>query len=200
MWPGERCGLRRASARTRPSGCTTTTPRARPRSHDADVHDHPAVGPPDEAVQSLPAGGEHDLADRRAGGETAEAERDQGNEATRHRTRRRSRRRRCRSRRATAAGAASSSPDALRHGSAGATAMRKSSAMPIGIVIRSKYGRPIEMRSPFDGLEDQREHGAEQHDERERGEQHVVGEERALTRDRASRSSRATADDRPATR
>ncbi len=42
-----------------------------------------------------------------------------------------------------------SSPDAFRHGSTGATAMRNSRAMPIGIVMRSKYGRPIEMRSPF---------------------------------------------------
>ena len=36
----------------------------------------------------------------------------------------------------------SSSPDALRHGSTGATAMRNSSASAIGIVMRSKYGPP----------------------------------------------------------
>ena len=35
------------------------------------------------------------------------------------------------------------------HGRAGATAMRNSRAKPIGIVIRSKYGLPTEIRSPF---------------------------------------------------
>ena len=41
----------------------------------------------------------------------------------------------------------SNSCDALRHGSTGATAMRASRARPIGIVIRSKYGRPTVIRS-----------------------------------------------------
>ncbi len=43
----------------------------------------------------------------------------------------------------------SSSPEALRHGSTGAMAIRKSSDSPMGIVMRSKYGRPTEMRLPL---------------------------------------------------
>jgi hypothetical protein len=43
----------------------------------------------------------------------------------------------------------SNSDDALRHGSTGATAMRVRRARPIGIVIVSKYGRPIVSRLLF---------------------------------------------------
>ena len=108
------------------------------------MHDHAAVGPADEAPPALAAGGQHELAQRGAAGEPAEAEGEQ---------RRAARRRR----RATATPSApaphhagqnsrsrSSSPLALRHGSTGATAMRNSSASPIGIVMRSKYGAPTD--------------------------------------------------------
>ena len=152
--------------------------------HHAEVHDHAAVGPTDEAAPALAAGGEHELAQRGTGGEPAEAEREQRGEA---------RGRRAATASTSAAGAGPRRPeqprgaaaraDALRHGSTGATAMRNSSARPIGIVMRSKYGRADRDAVAVERLDEQREHRAEQHDERERGEQHVVGEERALARD-----------------
>ena len=43
----------------------------------ADVDDHPAVGPPDEAPPTLAAGGQHDLAQRRADGRAGQPERHQ---------------------------------------------------------------------------------------------------------------------------
>ena len=43
----------------------------------------------------------------------------------------------------------SSSPLALRHGSTGATAIRNSRAMAMGMVIRLKYGEPTEIWLPF---------------------------------------------------
>ena len=168
--------------------------------HDAEVHDHAAVGPADEPAPALAPRGEHELAERRAGGEPAEPERDAA----------------ARSPRAPSATASTTAPtpihaghssrcaaarrDALRHGSTGATAMRNSSARPIGIVMRSKYGAPTEMLLAVERLDDQREHRAEQHDERERGEQQVVGEERALARDRRVDAARASAAGRPASR
>ena len=121
---------------------------------------------------------------RGAAGEAAEPEGEQRREPAGAERRPRPPARRRRSRPATAAAGESVSRLALRHGSTGATAMRNSRASPIGIVMRSKYGSPTESRSPLHRLDDQREHGAEQHDEGERGEQHVVGEERALARER----------------
>ena len=56
--------------------------------------------------------------------------------------------------------------EADRHGHAG----RRTARRPRSAVLQ--------------GLDDQREHRAEQHDEREHGEDHVVGEERALAGDR----------------
>src|SRR5438309_1127409 len=41
------------------------------------------------------------------------------------------------------------SVEAFRHGRAGAIAMRNSSVKPIGIVMRSKYGAPIDSPSPL---------------------------------------------------
>ncbi len=96
---------------------------------------------------------------------------------------------------------------ALRHGSAGATAMRNSNAMPIGPVMRSKYGRPTESRELLSGLGDERKDRAEQHDEREGGEQQVVHQERGFARDgrvdgagraqRVAAPRQQSADDRP---
>ena len=86
----------------------------------------------------------------------------------------------------------SSSVDALRHGSTGATPIRNSSISPIGCDSRSKYGAPTSVWRSCERLDEQREQRAEQHDERPHREQHVVGEERPLTRqrrvDRAGRS------------
>ena len=79
---------------------------------------------------------------------------------------------------------ASTSSDAFRQGSTGATAMRNSKPMPIGTVMRLKYGAPTESGTVVQRLRQQREHGAEQHDEGEPGEEHVVGEEGALARHR----------------
>ena len=90
-----------------------------------------------------------------------------------------------------------SSPLAARHGSSGPTAMRNSSAMPIGT------RHPLEVRladrqlAVLERLGEQREHRAGEHDERERGEQQVVEQERGLARhrrvDAARRAQRVAA-------
>ena len=106
--------------------------------HDAEVDDHAAVGPADEAAPALAPGGEHDLADGGAAGEGAEAEGEHRAPAHGCRTR---------TEPTTAATAAtagqnrrtrSSSLDALRHGSTGATAIMNSSSSPMGMVMRLK--------------------------------------------------------------
>ena len=84
--------------------------------------------------------------------------------------------------RTTARGAARPTPCAT--AAPGATPIRNSSDEP------DRHRQPVEVRGADDGpavlerLDEQREDRAEQHDEREHREQHVVGEERSLARDR----------------
>ena len=75
----------------------------------------------------------------------------------------------------------SSSPEALRQGKHRCDAHQEQQRQP------DRHRQPVEVRRTHDGaailerLDEQREDRAQQHDEREHGEDHVVREERALT-------------------
>ena len=89
---------------------------------------------------------------------------------------------------------------ALRHGSTGRDGHQEQQ----GEADRRR--QPVEVRRADDGaavlqrLDEQREHRAEQDDEGEHREQHVVGEERALARQRRVDRARASAGGRRARR
>ena len=151
--------------------------------HDADVHDHSAVGPPDQSPPSLTAGRQHQLAHGRAGGERPQPEGGEGCETAQTRGH-------------------AQHDDERRHG------RRPEQPAPQEVLGRlpprqhrghrhqeqedddDRRCHPVEVRTSdrqavaVDRLGQQREHRAEQDDEAEGGEQQVVGEEGALTRDR----------------
>ena len=165
----------------------------------AEVHDHAAVRAPEAARAAL----------RRVArtiwrnADPPPTRRRRSRAAAPIRSPRRRRRRRGRRRRtpqARTAARRSSSALALRHGSTGATAMRNSRASPIGIVSRSKYGAPTLIWRSCNTSTSSGNSGAEQDDEGEHGEQHVVGEERRLAATAESRSRLAIAGGRRATR
>ena len=151
--------------------------------HDAEVHDHPAVGAADEPAPSLAPGGEHDLAQRRARREPAEPEREKRRQAAgaeRHRDDDDAGADPRRPQEPVAQELARRLPPRQhgrdRHEEQQREADRHRHAVEVGPPDRDALA--------VHRLDHEREHGAEQHDERERGEQHVVGEERALARDR----------------
>ena len=147
------------------------------------MHDHAAVGATDETAPALASGGEHHLTQRGTACETTEAE-------GQHRR------------------PAASADDCGKHHRTDTEPGGPD--QPIGQDVAAclaprqdrgdrhqeqqgeadRHGHLIEVRiadrdrATVDRLDDQREDGAEQHHEREAGEHHIVGQERALPRDR----------------
>ena len=142
VWPLDVGGVARDEREVRLVAVGGARGEADRDDHHAEVHDHAAVGPADEPAQALAAGRQHDLA--AAPAPAANPPRPNATSGARPRAPS-----------ATASDhdadadprrpqqpvRAAARRDALRHGSTGAIAMRNSSAMPIGIVMRSKYGR-----------------------------------------------------------
>ena len=94
----------------------------------------------------------------------------------------------------------SSSPLAARQGSSGPTAIRNSSAIPIGTPSRSKYGSPTDSWRSCSASASSGNTVPGQHDQREHGEQQVVQQERGFARHRRVDADRAIAARRRATR
>ncbi len=159
----------------------------------ADVHDHPAVGPSDQATPALAARRQDELAARRSGGATGEPERDERRPAARTEGNGDDER----------AGAAPRRPEqplAQQLGARLAPRQHRGDGHQEQQGQPDRRGEPVEVRRADDRapvlqrLDEQREDGAEQDDEGEHREQHVVGEERALARQRrVDRARRAQA-------
>ena len=117
--------------------------RQRDGDHDhAEVHDHAAVGPPDQPAPALAPRRQHDLAQRRPGGEPGEAEGDERRPARRRRRARRARASRRRTTPARTAGPAAAPRWPCATAAPGRPPSGTAARCPIGIVSRSKYGGP----------------------------------------------------------
>ncbi len=148
-----------------------------------EVHHHASVGPAEQAAVTLAAGGEHELAQGRAGSEAAEGERQQGRKAGgtegdgQH----------------EGAGAAPGRPEeSVAQQLAPGLAPRKARGdgheeeqyEADRLAHRVEEGGADGDLAVVLGLDDEGEDGAEQDDEGEQGEDDVVGEEGALAGDR----------------
>jgi hypothetical protein len=151
--------------------------------HDAEVDDHPAVGPTDDAAPTLSPARQHDLTGGRAAAEPGEEERHE---------------------RQHPAGAERDGDD--QHADADPRRPQQPLAQQLTRRLAPRQhrrdrheeqqrqpdgsGHPVEVRRTdreavvVHRLDDEREHGAQQDDERERREEHVVGQEGALARER----------------
>ena len=110
--------------------------------HHADVHDHAAVGPAHQAPPALAPGGQHHLAAAPRRRRTRRGRRRAAGSRRRRRRPRPARRRPTPHHAGQNSRWRSSSVDALRHGSTGATAIRNSRARP------DRRGHPVEVGPP----------------------------------------------------